>query len=118
MWFKREQGKNRRLHRHHVLDVKLRSDQVRANRVRLARISFVVLFGTSFGLYLLGRIGELGLNTFVYDNPDFAIQQIDATTDGVIAPEQLRRWTRVKPGENLIRLDLAEVKRNLEMVSM
>ena len=42
MWFKREPGRNRRLHRHHVLDVKLRSDQVRANRVRLARISFLV----------------------------------------------------------------------------
>ena len=48
MWFKREQGKNRRLHRHHVLDVKLRSDQVRANRVRLARISFVVVLRNFF----------------------------------------------------------------------
>jgi cell division septal protein FtsQ len=118
MWFKREQGKNRRLHRHHVLDVKLRSDQVRANRVRLARISFVVLFGTFFGLYLLWRVGELGLNTFVYDNHDFAIQQIDVATDGVIAPEQLRRWTGVRMGANLIALDLAAVKRNLELVSV
>lgn len=118
MWFKRGQGKNRRLHRHHVLDVKLRSDHVRANRVRLARISFFVLFGTFFGLYLLWRLGELGLNTFVYENPDFAIEQIDATTDGVIAPDQLRRWTGVKTGANLIALDLAAVKRNLELVSM
>jgi cell division septal protein FtsQ len=118
MWFKRESGKNRRLHRHHVLDVKLRSDQLRANRARLARISFVVVFGTFFGLYLLWRVGELTLNTFVYDNPDFAIGQIDVATDGVIAPEQLRRWTGVKTGANLIALDLAAVKRNLEMVSM
>jgi cell division septal protein FtsQ len=117
MWFKREQGKNRRLHRHHVLDVKLRSDQVHASRVRLARISFLVLFGTFFGLYLLWRVGELALNTFVYENPDFAIEQIDAATDGKIAPEQLRRWIRVKTGQNLIALDLAEVKRNLDLVS-
>jgi len=118
MWFKRGPGKNRRLHRHHVLDVKLRSDQVRANRLRLARISFLVVFGTFFGLYLLWRVGELGLNTFVYENPDFAISEIDVATDGVIAPDQLRRWTGVKIGENLIALDLAAVKRNLEMVSM
>jgi cell division septal protein FtsQ len=118
MWFKREQGKNRRLHRHHVLNVKLRSDQVRANRVRLARVSFLVLFGTFFGLYLLWKMGELGLNTFVYENPDFAIQQVDVATDGVIAPEQLRRWTGVRTGANLIALDLAAVKRNLEMVPM
>jgi cell division septal protein FtsQ len=119
MWFKREQGKrNRRLHRHHVLEVKLRSDQVHANRMRLARISFLVLFGTFFGLYLLWRVGELGLNTFVYDNPDFAIEQIDAQTDGKIAPEELRRWTGVRLGANLIALDLASVKRNLELVSV
>jgi hypothetical protein len=118
MWFKREHGKNRRLHRHHVLDVKLRSDQVRSSRLRLARISFLVLFGTLFGLYLLWRAGEVALNTFVYENQDFAIEQIDAQTDGKIAPEQLRRWTGVRPGANLIALDLASVKRNLELVSM
>jgi cell division septal protein FtsQ len=118
MWFKREQGRNRRLHRHHVLDVKLRSDHVHANRVRMARISFFVLFGTFFGLYLLWRVGELALNTFVYENQDFAIEQIDAQTDGKIAPEQLRRWTHVKVGANLIALDLGAVKRNLELVSV
>lgn len=119
MWFKRKQGnKNRRLHRHHVLDVKLRSDQVRANRARLARISFLVLGGTFFGLFLLWKTGELALNTFVYENPDFAVQAIDAQTDGKIAPEQLRRWAGVKLGENLIGLDLAAVKRNLELVSV
>lgn len=118
MWFKRAPGKNRRLHRHHVLDVKLRSDQVRATRWRLARLSFVVLFGTVFGLYLLWKVGELALDTFVYDNQDFAIEVVDAQTDGKIAPDQLRRWTGVKPGANLIALDLAEVRRNLEMVSV
>ncbi len=118
MWFKREQGKNRRLHRHHVLDVKLRSDQVHANRMRMARVSVLVVFGTFFGLYLLWRAGELALNTFVYENQDFAIEQIDAQTDGKIAPEQLRRWTHVKLGANLIALDLGAVKRNLELVSV
>jgi len=38
-------------------------------------------------------------------------------TDGVIAPEQLRQWSNVKTGANLIALDLASVKRNLELVS-
>jgi cell division protein FtsQ len=118
MWFKREQGKNRRLHRHHVLDVKLRSDRVYANRMRLARISFFVLFGTFFGLYLLWKAGEVALNTFVYQNPDFAIETIDVQTDGKIAPDELRRWTGVKEGANLIGLDLASVKRNLELVSV
>jgi len=76
------------------------------------------LSGTIFGLYLLWQVGELALNAFVYENQDFAIESIDARTDGKIALDQLRRWTGVKPGANLIALDLAEVKRNLEMVPM
>src|SRR5271154_5065749 len=115
MWFKRE-IKNRRLHRGHLLDVKLRSDQVRATRTRLAAVGFCVLFGTVFGLYLLWRSGEWALDKFVYENSEFAIQSVEVQTDGVIVPEQLRRWSGVKLGANLIALDLASVKRNLELV--
>jgi cell division protein FtsQ len=116
MWFRHEH-KNRRLHRGHVLDVKLRSDRVRATRTRLAVLSTGILFGTVFGLYLLWRTGEWALDKFVYENSEFAIQHIEVKTDGMIAPEQLRRWSKVKLGDNLIALDLAAVKRNLELVS-
>jgi cell division septal protein FtsQ len=116
MWFKRDR-KNRRLRRGHLLDVKLRSDQVRASRTRLAAVAFCVLFGTVFGLYLLWRSGEWALDKFVYENSEFAIQSVEVQTDGVIAPEQLRRWSGIKPGANLIALDLASVKRNLQLVS-
>ncbi len=117
MWFKREQ-KNRRLHRGHVLDVKVRSDQVRAARTRLASIALGMVFGTVFGLYLLWRTGEWALDRLVYENSTFAIRKIEVQTDGMIAPEQLRRWANVKLGANLIALDLAAVKRNLELVSV
>jgi cell division septal protein FtsQ len=117
MWFKREQ-KNRRLSRRHVLDVKLRSEQVRATRVRLATAAFGVLFGTVFGLYLLWRTGEWALDRLVYENAEFAVQNIEVRTDGVIAPDQLRRWTGVKYGANLFALDLADVKRKLELLSV
>lgn len=99
-----------------MLDVKLRSDKVRATRTRLATVIFSVVFGTVFGLYLFWRAGEWALDTFIYENADFAIQKIDVQTDGVISPDQLRRWSGVKPGANLIALDLASVKRNLELV--
>ena len=118
MWFKREQNKNRRLHRHHVLDVTLRSDQVQATRLRLGLLALLVPVSTVLALYLVWRIGESALNAFVYENADFAIQRVDVQTDGVIVPEQLRRWAGVKPGANLIALDLAAVKRNLELVSL
>lgn len=116
MWFKRER-KNRRLHRGHVLDVRLRSDQVTAARTRLGLMLLLVPVCTALGLYLLWRTGEWALDKFIYENSTFAIQNIEVQTDGVIAPEQLRRWTRVRIGANLIALDLASVKRNLELVS-
>ena len=118
MWFKREQNKNRRLRRTHVLDVKLRSDQVQATRLRLGLLALVVPAVTVLALVIVWRIGSATLNAFVYENADFAIQRIDVQTDGVIAPDQLRRWAGVKPGANLIALDLAAVKRNLELVSV
>jgi cell division septal protein FtsQ len=116
MWFRREQ-KNRRLKRGRVLDVKLRSSQVRAARTRLAAVALGIMFGTVFGLYLLWCMGEWALDKFVYKNSEFAIQRVNVQTDGVIAPDQLRRWSGAKLGENLIALDLAAVKRNLELVS-
>jgi hypothetical protein len=117
MWFKREQ-KNRRLNRGHVLDVRLRSEQARATRTRLALVAISVPALTVFGLYLLWRTGEWALDKFVYENSEFAIQNIQVQTDGMILPAQLRQWANVKPGANLIALDLAPVKRNLELESV
>lgn len=117
MWFGRKQ-KNRRFNRGHVLDVKLRSAQVRASRMRLGALACGVVFGTVFGIYVLWRTGQWALNRLVYENRAFAIAQIDTQTDGVIVPDQLRRWANVKLGENLFALDLARVKRDLEMVPL
>jgi cell division septal protein FtsQ len=79
-------------------------------------VALGIMFGTVFGLYLLWCMGEWALDKFVYKNSEFAIRQIEVQTDGVIVPDQLRRLSLVKPGENLIALDLAAVKRNLELV--
>lgn len=117
MWFSR-QPRNRRLRRGHVLDVKLRSDQVRATRLRLGTMTLALLCGTAFGFYVLWRAGAWAMNRLVYENRAFAIQHILVQTDGVISPDQLRRWAGVKTGENLFALDLARVKRDLEMVPL
>lgn len=118
MWFKHK-TKNRRLWRsQNVLEVKVRSKVVRAARTRMAALSLGVLFGTVFGLYVLWRLGEWTLDQLVYENKSFAIEQVEVQTDGVILPEQLRRWSGVRPGQNLLALDLARVKYDLELVPM
>src|SRR5262245_25583634 len=115
MWFKRKK-QNQKLERRQVLDVKLRSSETRRVRARLATMATLICLSTLFGLYLFWRGGEWVLNRFLYENNAFAIHEINAQTDGVIALEQLRRWSGVKLEDNLLALDLARVKRDLELV--
>ncbi len=117
MFFRRTQ-KNRRLGREFVLDVKLRSSQVRARRLRTAAIVLGGFFVTVSAVYLAWRATEAGLNVLLFENTAFSVLDVDVQTDGVIAPDQLRRWTGVRPGENLFALDLATVQRNLRLISM
>ena len=117
MWFKRA-SRNRRLGREFVLDVKLRSSQVRAARARMAAIVLGSLFTALAAVYLSWRAGEVALNALLYENKAFAVQEIDVQTDGIIALDQIRRWTGVRPGQNLFALDLGTVRRNLLLVSM
>jgi cell division septal protein FtsQ len=116
-WNKRKY-KNRRMGRVHVLDVKVRSSVKAAARTRMMASALGITCGTILGLYALWITGEWALNQLVYENRSFAIQQIEIETDGVISVDQLRRWSKVKPGENLLALDLAQVKRDLELVPM
>jgi hypothetical protein len=115
MFWRKRKLSNRRLGRVRVLDVKLRSSQVRAARARRIIVGLGVCFGTVLGLYAFWCLGELTLNKLVYENKSFAIQQVDVQTDGVISPDQLRRWSGVRPGQNLLALKLEDVKRDLEM---
>lgn len=115
MFFKRK-IRNRRLNSGTLLDVKLRSDQVRATRSRALAVGLGVCFATFFCLFLLWRAGELILNRLVYQNTSFAIAEVDTRTDGVIATDQIKRWAGVKVGQNLMALDLVRVKRDLELV--
>jgi cell division protein FtsQ len=115
-WFKFKR-RNRRVARLHLLDVKLRSAQVRANRIRFAMLSLTLLAVTLAGFYGCWRAGEWALNRMLFQNPAFTITRIDVHTDGNIAVDALRRWSGVRPGQNLLALDMARVKRDLEMVS-
>lgn len=116
--FLKRKTRNRRLNSGTVLEVKLRSDQVRSTRMRTLAIGFGVTFCTFFCFFLLWCIGNWGLRRLVYENPAFAITEVDARTDGVIVPDQIRRWAAVKTGENLMALDLVRVKRDLELVPL
>ncbi len=115
MFFSRK-SKNRRFERKHVLQVKLRASQRRQLRLRRAAMVLLVPGFMAFGAYAAWRGGDAMLSRLVYENPAFAIHQIDAQTDGVLSLEQIRRWAGVKLEDNLLALDLARVRRDLEAI--
>lgn len=112
-FFKR---KNRAFARRHVLDVKVARRQAVRQRVRVATLAASLSLGTIFAIYVLWRVGDWSMNRFIYENAAFAIHDVDLQTDGIIAPEQLRRWSGVVRGQNLFALDLSRVKRDIELV--
>ena len=59
---------------------------------------------------------ELLLRQYAYENPTFAIQHLDIETDGVLSREQIQTWAGVRLQDNLLALNLARVKRDLELV--
>jgi POTRA domain-containing FtsQ-type protein len=115
MFFNRK-PKNRRFERKHVLQVKLRSSQRRQLRLRRAVMLILVPGFLVFGAYVAWKGGDALLSRLVYENPAFAIHQVDTQTDGVLSLEQIRRWAGVKLDDNLLALDLSRVRRDLEVI--
>jgi cell division septal protein FtsQ len=115
MFFSRKQ-KNRRLGREYVLDVKLRSSQVRAARSRLGLMIAGIALGLGLLVFLVWRGGAWMMDRLVYENPAFALQDLDLQTDGILSTNQIRSWAGIKGDENLLALDLANVKVKLEHI--
>lgn len=101
-----------------MLDVKGRSGPVRALRLRMAAGALAISAGVVLFLFVAWKGGEYALDRFVYSNPSFAIDRLDIQSDGIIPVEQLRTWANVKRGDNLLALDLARIKRDLELVPL
>lgn len=113
----RKKRRNRRmLERSELLDVKLRTSQTRAHRMRLLGVVFAVIFSLTLATLLVWRGGSLLLDKLIYKNEAFAIRQIDIQTDGVISTNVIRYWSKVRMGQNLLALDLLKVKRDLEIL--
>ena len=114
-WLKRK-SKNQRVRQRNVLDVKLSLAQQRHNRFRVLFYTTAASLAVVFTLYVCWRGGEWLLDRLAYGNQAYALQTLDLQTDGVLSTEQIRRWAGVRLGDNLFTLDLARIKRDLELV--
>jgi hypothetical protein len=113
--FLSRRAKNKRFKREHVLDVKLRSSQVRSARARRIGVAAQWLILLVVAGLAIWQATEWGVNHFIFENEFFAVRVLEVQTDGAIEVEQLKRWANIRRGENLLGLDLARVKRDLEL---
>jgi cell division septal protein FtsQ len=111
-------GTKKKFERQWRLDVRSRSGPLKALRLRMAANALAISAGIVLVLFVSWKGGEYLLDQYVYTNPAFGIEQLDLETDGIIPLEQLRSWANVHPGQNLLALDLAGIKRDLELVPL
>ncbi len=113
--FQHNKNRSRRSDRDKLLEVRLRSSAARGKQLRTVATTLVSAFALLAGLLLFWRGGEWVLNQMVFANDDFMIRKVEIQTDGVISAEQIRRWASIGVGENLLRIDLQEARRDLEL---
>lgn len=111
-------GNRRKRRPEYLLDVKVQTRGRTLARLRMTVVVIVavgVLLMTCYGLY---RLVMRTADQLVYSNPRFAIQQIIVDNDGALTPERVVQFAGVQVGQNLLSLDLAQVRSNLEMLPL
>lgn len=110
---------NRRKKRNqYLLDVKVQTEGRLRHRLRWlgAVTAVVVVVGLSgFGVYRLVKFSAVKM---VHENPRFAIAQIIVENDGTMTPQQVAAFAGLAIGQNLLSLDLDQVRRNLEVIPL
>ena len=74
--FGKKRRNRRTVERAELLDVKLRTSQTRAHRMRLLGVIFAVVFSLTLTVLLVWRGGSWLLDKLVYKNEAFAIRLI------------------------------------------
>ena len=110
-----------RLHRHDLrgLESKLRTRirSQRQTRVAALALAFALLAGLlGWGAWLGVKEGAREVFT---ENPAYTIREITVESTGeVLKPDQALSYLRVQRGQNLLNLDLAQMRRDLELLPM
>ena len=98
-----------------LLSVKVQSQQAKRERWRWLRPLAALALAIVAIITVCWQGGAFALNRLVYENKSFSVKQLDYRTDGIITVDQLRKWAGVRSGDNLLKLDLLRIKRNIEL---
>jgi cell division protein FtsQ len=102
----------------YLLDVKVRTEGQMRHRLRwltavLVAVAVVgmVSFGVTRGMKWVGA-------KLVFENPRFMVREVVVENDGGLTPPQIIQLAGARTGENVFSADLAQMRRNLELIPM
>ena len=111
-------GNRRRRKNEFLLDVKVQTEGRMRHRVRWASAIVAALAVVSLSVYGCYQLVRYSAAKMVHENPRFAIVQIVVEDDGALTPQQVAAFAGVAVGQNLLSLDLDQVRRNLELLPL
>ncbi len=114
-------GKNRQRNRRRaghagLIALRLATEPAGSRRMNVAARLLIVVFGLVFVGFVFLRGGQWLKYRLMDGNPAFTVRAVEITTDGVLTHDQIRRFVILRAEQNLYALDLAIVKRDLEML--
>ncbi|MEM6821683.1 MAG: FtsQ-type POTRA domain-containing protein [Verrucomicrobiota bacterium] len=69
-------------------------------------VGLIFLSATAYGTHVLMK---KVLDVVFYENPDFALEQIEITNSGTLSRPEIMDWAGIKKGGNLMKVDLRKV---------
>ncbi len=115
MWGKK---RNRRQDRYRLLEVDLPVGKARRQRVKAVARMAGWLLGVAALFLGVWYGGTWGMRVGFYENEIFSVKTIDVRVQGILQPAHLEKMAGVRTGENLFRVDLLRVKRDLELTPL
>lgn len=100
----------------HLLDVKVRARKATQHRNRrlLVFLSKIVLAAAICSGSVFGA--RVAMRRFLFENPDYRLAMIDVQTDGSLLRDQVIKTADLREGENIFRVNLAQVHRVLQQL--
>ena len=102
----------------YLLDVKVQTRGRSLRRIRAATVSVVGLSLIVLTGYGIRWCVKAMVRRLVYENPRFAIRRIVVDDNGVLTPVRVMQFASVQIGQNLLSVDLDQVRHNLEMLPL
>ena len=100
----------------HLLDVKVRARKATQHRNRriMVFISKILLAAAICSGSIFGA--RVAMRRFFFENPDYRLAMIDMQTDGSLLRDQVLKTAGLREGENIFRINLAQVHRVLQQL--